>query len=66
MERINYAYEIHRENQGLRTSAEEWISDENGLNKKKTKMAKGSGKFRIKTIDRKDNIFSRIDKALGI
>ena len=29
-------------------------------------MARGSGKFRIKTIDRKDNIFSRIDKALGI
>lgn len=43
--------------------AEEWISDENALNKKGTKVYPGSWKFRKKMIDRKDQIFNEV-KAL--
>lgn len=67
MERINYAYETKRgNNQGLRVKAEEWISDGEALTKNGDKLRKMSGKFRRKTIDRKDNIFGRVCKALGI
>ena len=67
MERIRYGYEIDkRDNRGFETSAEEWITDKEALNKRQDKLAKGNGKFRMKTIDRKDNIFGRICKALGI
>lgn len=67
MERINYAYEVGRDGrEGLRVKAEEWITDKMSLNKKKTKLNRMTAKFRKKTIDRKDNIFSRINKALGI
>lgn len=66
MERISYAYETDRGNDGLKTTADEWITDKAALNKKGTKLYKGSGKFRRKTIDRKDNIFGRICDALGI
>lgn len=66
MQRINYAYEMNRGDNGMQVKAEDWITDKVALNKKKNKLVKGNGKFRIKTIDRKDNIFSRISKALGI
>ena len=49
---------------GLETRAEEWITDKEGLNKSKTKLSKISGKFRRKTIDRKDEIFATITEAL--
>lgn len=63
--RISYAYEMDRgENDGMEVTAEEWITDENALNKKKNKLAKYSGKFRTKTIDRKDNIFETLENAL--
>ena len=44
--------------------AEEWINDRYGLNKKQTKLARVSGKFRRKTIDRKDYLFNRFTKLL--
>lgn len=66
MERINYAYETNRSGGGLKTSADDWISDKIAMNKKGTKLYKGSSKFRKKTIDRKDNIFGRISAALGV
>lgn len=66
MERISYAYEMNRGSNGLKISADEWITDKYALNKKGTKLYKGSGKFRKKTIDRKDNIFSRVCAALGV
>ena len=66
MERLNYAYEMNRGSSALKTKAEDWITDKYALNKKGTRLTKGSGKFRKKTIDRKDNIFGRISKALGI
>lgn len=63
--RISYAYEMDRGiNDGMETTAEEWITDENALNKKKDKLIKYSGKFRQKTIDRKDNIFETLVNAL--
>ena len=64
--RMSYQYEQDRtDTQGIETVAEEWITDESALNKKKTKLAKYTGKFRRKTIDRKDNIFETITTALN-
>ncbi len=65
LSRISYAYEMDRpDTDGLETRAEEWITDKEGLNKSKTKLSKISGKFRRKTIDRKDEIFATITEAL--
>jgi colicin import membrane protein len=61
--RIHYVYEKER-NSGQRMKAEEWITDKYGLNKSQTKLARVSGKFRKKTIDRKDSIFSNIKSTL--
>lgn len=41
-------------------SAEEWISDEEALNKNGTKIYPGSSRFRRKMIDRKDEIFNQV------
>jgi len=60
MTRIHYLYDEEREPTPYK--AEEWINDKYGLNKKMTKTSRVSGKFRIKTIDRKDYIFKRIWK----
>jgi len=62
MTRIVYLYEEERDPQTLK--AEEWIDDENGLNRKKTKLARVSGKFRRKTIDRKDFLFNKFAELL--
>lgn len=67
IDRISYAYEMDRKDtEGLKVKAEEWITDKYALNKKGNKLSRISGKFRRKTIDRKDNIFARIEAALGI
>lgn len=67
MERIGYQYEMERtDTQGMETKAEEWITDEMGLAKKGKKLSKYSGKFRRKTIDRKDNIFGSVCEALNV
>jgi colicin import membrane protein len=62
MTRIYYLYEEERDPQTLK--AEEWITDEEGLNKKKTKLSRVSGKFRRKTIDRKDYLFNKFADLL--
>ena len=62
MNRISCDYEIDRG--GNHYSAEEWITDKNGLNKSKTKLSRISGKFRRKTIDRKDYLFKTIKELL--
>ena len=62
MTRIHYLYDEERNPMTYR--AEEWITDKWGLNKKQTKLARISGKFRRKTIDRKDYLFSRFTKLL--
>lgn len=68
MERLGYQYEKEREdtNGGLDTKAEEWISDQVALNKKKDKLNKFCAKFRRKTIDRKDHLFDYLCKAVGV
>lgn len=60
---ISYFYEEERNPQTYK--AEEWINDANGLNKKKTKLTRISGKFRRKTIDRKDFLFKRFSDLLN-
>jgi len=60
--RIHYLYDEER--LALTYKAEEWITDKWGLNKKQTKLARVSGKFRRKTIDRKDYLFNRFTKLL--
>ncbi len=54
MSDIKYYYEEDRTPEKF--TAEEWITDEMALNKKKTKYVHGHGKFREKTIDLFDNI----------
>jgi len=63
MERMSYNYEADRDG-GFKVAADEWITDKYALNKKKTKLSKVSGKFRRKTIDRKDYIFGVMANAL--
>jgi hypothetical protein len=64
MTRIRYWYDEAR-NGGEKYEAEEWIVDEWGLNKSKTKLAPICGKFRKKTIDLKDELFMEIQSVLG-
>lgn len=56
---INYIYEEGRQT-GFNLPAEEVIIDKVALTKKKNDLARIFGKFRKKTIDRKDQIFSEI------
>jgi colicin import membrane protein len=62
MTRIIYIYDEEREMQ--RYLAEDWITDKEGLNRKQNKLARVSGKFRRKTIDRKDYLFQKIASLL--
>lgn len=62
MDRISYKYEEERNKQVYK--AEDWISDDNAVNKKNTKLYRGSAKFRRKTIDRKDQIFETVKNVL--
>ena len=56
---INYIYEEGRQT-GFKLPAEEVIIDKVALTKKKNDLARIFGKFRKKTIDRKDQIFNKI------
>lgn len=56
---INYIYEEGRQT-GFKLPAEEVIIDKVALTKKKNDLAHIFGKFRKKTIDRKDQIFNEI------
>lgn len=62
MSRIHYLYEENRRPERLK--AEGWITDDYAVNKKNTKLYPGSGKFRRKTIDRKDFIFEKFESLL--
>lgn len=46
--------------------AEKWITDDAALTKNGTKLARISGKFRVKTIDRKNEIFRGAANAAGV
>ena len=60
---IHYLYEEERD--AMVYKAEEWMTDRYGLNRKQNKLARVSGKFRRKTIDRIDYIFARFNKLLN-
>lgn len=62
MTRIYYLYDEERNPETYK--AEEWITDEVGLKKNKDRLSRVSGKFRKKTIDRKDYIFNKIAELL--
>lgn len=62
MAHIRYLYDEHRKPQRLK--AEEWIIDKEALNKKKTKLIPITGKFRRRTVDRKDEIFKNLENLL--
>lgn len=62
MTRIHYLYEEERNPQTFK--AEEWITDEYGLKKSKEKLSRVTGKFRRKTIDRKDYLFDKFTNLL--
>jgi colicin import membrane protein len=63
---ISYEYETDRTDTGVgqEMTAEQWITDEYALTRNKQKLARYSGKFRSKTIDRKDFIFNRFANLL--
>lgn len=63
MTRITYDYDIERK--PAHYTAEEWITDKYAVNKKHTKIYPVSGKFRRKTIDRKDYIFNKFTTLLN-
>lgn len=60
--RIAYFYDEERNPQTFK--AEEWITDEYGLKKNRQKLSRISGKFRRKTIDRKDYLFNKFASLL--
>ena len=57
-----HLYEEERDPQMLK--AEEWITDDEGLTKNKKKLSRVAGKFRRKTIDRKDYLFNKFAELL--
>ena len=59
MNRVSFRYKEKNDKETV-FKAEEWISDKYALNKSKTKLYKGSAKFRRKSIDRKEFLFNAI------
>ena len=62
LSRIRYLYDENRNPEHLK--AESWITDKEAVNKKGTKLLPISGKFRRKTIDRKDFLFNKFEILL--
>ena len=65
LERMTFLYEQGRPTE-MRTSAEEWISDKEAINKKGTKLLPGSAKFRRSTIDRILNSIFMLGAVVGV
>ena len=63
MTHITYDYDLSRK--PVHYTAETWITDKYAVNKKRTKLYPLSAKFRRKTIDRKDFIFSKFNALLN-
>lgn len=64
MNHIKYVY--NTQNSTDRYSAESWITDKVAVNKKHTKLYRGTGKFRRGTIDRKDAVFKYLSDAVKL
>lgn len=62
MSRLRYLYDEYRKPQHIR--AEDCITDDEAVNKKNTRLYPNTGKFRRKTIDRKDFIFNKLETLL--
>lgn len=62
MSRVSYIYEVAGKPENYK--AEEWITDKYAVNKKHTKLLPISGKFRRKTIDRKNEVFKNMEEAV--
>ena len=62
MMRIVYLYDEERNPTTYK--AEEWINDKYGLNKKQTKLARVSGKFRRKSIARKEYLCENLGEMV--
>ena len=62
LSRIRYLYDENRNPE--HPKAEDWITDKEAVNKKGTKLLPISGKFRRKTIDRKDFLFNKFETLL--
>lgn len=62
LDRITYNYEVQGKKEFYK--AEEWINDKNAINKKRTRLYPSSGKFRRKTIDRKNELFEIFQSQL--
>ena len=60
---ISYTYSLTDNPE--RIEAEDWITDKEAITKQ-NKLNRGSGKFRVKTIDLKDELFKEIEETLGI
>lgn len=62
MNRLRYKYDVQGKVENYK--AEDWITDKEAVNKKRTRLYPISGKFRKKTIDRKNEIFETLAEAL--
>ncbi len=60
--KLSYDYEVDRG--GGHYFAEDWITDKYAVNKNRTKLLRNTGKFRRKTIDRKNYLFNTIKEVL--
>lgn len=65
MEITNIHY-IYPEDSKDRLPAEDWITDEQAMNKDQTKLIKRIAKFRIKTVDMVESLFEGAEKSLGV
>lgn len=63
MRNISYTYSLTDNPE--RIDAEDWITDKEAITKQ-NKLNRGSGKFRVKTIDLKDELFKEIKETLGL
>ena len=64
LSRITYWYDDEDDNGGIKMIAEDWITDDNAFNSK-GKLKKFPGKFRCKTIDRKEQLIEGLTQALN-
>lgn len=63
---IRYEYNVSYQREPEKYLAEKWINDKYALNKSKTKLNRGNGKFRIKTVDFIEELFAAASQALGV
>lgn len=64
MNRVKYTYTTQSETEHY--TAEEWITDDMTVNKKRTKLYRITGKFRRYTIDRKDAVFKYLADSIKL